>query len=106
MKTEPRIKFTVDGQSPFVPLPEQGSRVSPLREALESDPTVYILHDLGFSQEDIILALVKEKRELLGRLAELESIAPKRIRTKDGREYVWRCPDELVPCVNQGQENL
>lgn len=41
------------------------------------------LHEVGLAKDKMII--------------ELLSIAPRKMKGPDGREYVWHCPDELVP---------
>lgn len=71
--------------------------------ALRNDLTVYRMIREGWPHKAIIGQLAIEKRERLKRIMELESIAPKKIRTRDGREFVHHCPNELVPVTNPEQ---
>jgi hypothetical protein len=41
--------------------------------------------------------LWKEIHRLTEIVARLTSIAPRKINTDDGKSFIWRCPDELVP---------
>jgi hypothetical protein len=41
--------------------------------------------------------LWKEIHRLTEIVARLTSIAPRKINTEDGKSFIWRCPDELVP---------
>lgn len=59
--------------------------------------TVHLLHKKGVDKDGIIAALVREKQEMQKRLVAQESILPKKIIGKDGKVYVWRRPDELIP---------
>lgn len=54
----------------------------------------------GASMERIAFALAKSNDELMRRVLHLESIAPRRIRLPSGKEYVWRCPDDLIPLAD------
>lgn len=47
--------------------------------------------------EDCVIALANHAEELFAKVVELEAIAPKKIRAVDGKVYVWRCPDDLIP---------
>lgn len=70
-------------------------------QALRSEPIVNrILRSENGSFEDCILALANDRKRLLKRIEELESIAPKKIQAPDGTVMIWRCPDELVPLPN------
>ncbi len=60
------------------------------------------LHKRGVPPLDIIAFLAEEKRLLCARIAELESIAPRKMRAKDGKVYVWNCPPELLPFTDVG----
>jgi len=46
--------------------------------------------------EDCAVALAGENELLLARIAELESVAPRRVRLPDGNILLWRAPDEAV----------
>lgn len=61
---------------------------------------VPIMHKImreGGTSEDCALALANENAQLYKRIMELEAIAPRKIALPDGRIYLYRCPDELVP---------
>lgn len=62
-----------------------------------NDSTVYRMMRDGMSAEAIIVALAKEKHQLMNQVAELKSIAPTKYQLPDGSVVIWRCPDELVP---------
>lgn len=51
----------------------------------------------GGNAEDCVVALANMKAQLLARVMELEAIAPKKIKTPDGKVYVWHCPTDLIP---------
>lgn len=38
-----------------------------------------------------------ELNEAREKIWKLEEIAPKKIRTPDGKEHVWHCPNDLIP---------
>ena len=46
--------------------------------------------------EDCAVALAGENERLMERIAELESIVPRRVRLPDGNILLWRAPDEAV----------
>ena len=73
---------------------------SPFERCRLTDPTVHRMLRYGASMEDVVVQLVAEKEMLFSRLRELEAIAPKRIAGPDGREWIYRCPDALVPSEN------
>ena len=50
----------------------------------------------GGDMEDVAIALHKHAEKMTQRLMGLEAIAPRRVNV-DGVEYVYRCPDHLVP---------
>jgi hypothetical protein len=62
-----------------------------------TDPTVHRMASQGCSREQVIQALVDEKRAMVKRVLELEQIAPKKYQMPDGKVMVWHCPDELIP---------
>ena len=51
----------------------------------------------GGSTEDVAVALYEELQRMTNRAVDLAAIAPFKVRAKDGREFIWRCPDEHVP---------
>ena len=51
----------------------------------------------GGSAEDVAVALYAEVQLMTNRAVELSAIAPFRVRAQDGTEYVYRCPDHLIP---------
>lgn len=66
-------------------------------KATLTDATVHKILKSGGNLEDVVVALVNEKTELLGWLMAATTIAPKKIKTPDGKIMVWHCPDELIP---------
>lgn len=62
-----------------------------------NDSTVYRMTRAGMSAHAMIVALAKEKHQLLRDIAELRSIAPTKYELPDGSAVVWRCPDDLIP---------
>lgn len=63
----------------------------------QKDSTVQRMVTTGHHPWAIIHELVREKQAMLKRILELDSIAPRRIATPDGKIFIYRCPDELVP---------
>ena len=73
------------------------------REVLETnDAMVWHIIKAGGTEAQCVIALAKQKQELLEKIFRLEMIAPKKIRMEDGRVMVWRCPDDLVPFTDIG----
>lgn len=68
-----------------------------LNDAINQDAYVHRAMKIGMRYEDLITALTEQKRLLINRLVELESIAPRKIKASDGKTYIWHCPDHLVP---------
>ncbi len=52
--------------------------------------------DDALTHEKCIVELVKQKRALLKKVVDLDSIAPRRLKIGD-RTYIWHCPDDMVP---------
>ncbi len=68
-----------------------------LRELRHTDATVRSICERGGDVGEALIAVVQEKREMLQRIIELDSIRPRRYRTPDGRVLVWHCPNDLIP---------
>lgn len=66
------------------------------RRVLLNDSTVHQLVRRGVPPEGVIVALCEQKERMMKRIVELESIAPRKIK-RDGKTYVWHCPNELIP---------
>ncbi len=71
--------------------------ITELYVAARECPVVAALHKAGETPESIILMLVKLKNQLLKDVEVLKLMVPKRIRMRDGRLSLWRCPEELIP---------
>lgn len=69
-------------------------------EARLTDATVNKGMKYGATKEEIITQLVREKNALMKQLVSLEMIAPKRYRKPDGSEWVYHCPNHLIPLEN------
>lgn len=66
-------------------------------KAYHTDTTVHRMMKAGKSLVEIIDALAMDKKALLDKVLELDSICPKRIKTSEGKEFIWQCPDHLIP---------
>lgn len=53
----------------------------------------------GGTLEDCIVAMAKQKADLIEKIAELELICPRKIGLPDGRVFIYRCPDDNIPLV-------
>ena len=51
----------------------------------------------GGSLPGLINYLVEALERVQAQAMELELLCPRRYRLEDGREMIWRCPEELVP---------
>ena len=49
------------------------------------------------TEEQCICGLVEIINEQRMEIIKLTQIAPFKIKGKNGSEWIWRCPDELVP---------
>ena len=63
------------------------------------NPVVHRIMREGGTAEDCAVWLAEENKRLGRRVMELENIAPRKVRNKDGIMMIWRCPAELVPEV-------
>jgi hypothetical protein len=66
-------------------------------EACHNDILVYRLVREGVPLGSIIGAMASRHVEMIERIIELDSIAPKKIILPDGTIRIWRCPEELIP---------
>ena len=64
--------------------------------AYKEDPIVQRIIDSGGNADDCVEALLEECRYRMKQVMNLTMIAPRKIKRKDGTEYVWHCPDNLV----------
>jgi hypothetical protein len=82
------------------PLPTS-NRERAFSDCIDNDPTVrramMILAGPPTEKDfqDMVIALVGEKKSLVKRLMELELIAPRRIKVGN-QTFIYRCPDELI----------
>lgn len=66
--------------------------------ARQQDPIVdSMLNSIGLDTTDCVIALVKQKQELIKRIIFLEGRCPRKIKLPDGQTIIWRCPDSCVP---------
>jgi hypothetical protein len=76
-------------------------------DVILNDPYVNRIMKQGGTAEMCAVELANQNRELLRRVIELESIAPRKYRNEDGEMMIWRCPDGLVPLTSHaGQAGL
>jgi hypothetical protein len=68
-----------------------------LQDARLTSPVVEHVLRSGGTLEDVVCALVNVHTELANRLVELDGLAPRKIKTPDGRVLIWRCPEDMVP---------
>jgi len=66
-----------------------------------NNPTVHGGLRAGLSVEDIVVQLVNIQETLVENIKELKAIAPQKFRLSDGTVKIWRCPDRLVPIIEQ-----
>jgi hypothetical protein len=71
-----------------------------IEEARQNNFLVDMAFDQGLTHEQIICLLVEENRRYFARIMQLESIAPKAFRKKDGTILVHHIPDDLIPIVD------
>ena len=74
-------------------------------EARLTDATVNKGMRYGSTKEEIITQLVREKNALIKQVVSLEMIIPKRYIKPDGTEWVYRCPNHLIPLENVGGDS-
>lgn len=67
------------------------------QDVMLNDPTVNRIMKSGGTESACVVELANEKQRLMARIIELDSIAPKKYKTPDGRVMVWNCPEDLVP---------
>lgn len=60
------------------------------------NPIVASILRYGGTAEDCAVALAGENARLMARIAELESLAPRRVRLPNGNILLWRAPDEAA----------
>lgn len=65
-------------------------------QVLTTSPLVHRMWHSGALREDIIVAQENQIQELIQRIMELESIAPKKMRGPNGEIMIYHCPDELI----------
>lgn len=71
--------------------------IEELRAVTQRDPTVHAILKRGGTLAECVVALFRQKEELVDEVMRLKSIAPKKVTAPDGTTYVYHCPDELVP---------
>jgi hypothetical protein len=68
-----------------------------IQDCIQQVPLVFHLYKMKATPEEVIVALCNRQVTMLDRIAELEAICPKKIKASDGRIFVMRVPDELIP---------
>jgi hypothetical protein len=74
-----------------------GSSVRSFEQARATNETVRAILANGGTAEDCVVALVNQNLVGMAQLARVQAIAPRKYRLPDGRVFVWRCPDDMVP---------
>lgn len=67
-----------------------------LQKIAQNNPLVMNVLMAGGTEIDCIEMLVKQNEDIITRISRLEMLVPRKIIVDD-KEYIWRCPDELVP---------
>jgi len=67
-----------------------------LQDVKERVPVVRDVMRTGGSVADALVALANHMRLVDEHMGFLESIRPRKVR-QDGMDYVWRCPDDMIP---------
>ena len=68
-----------------------------LTEARLRSPLVQSMLLARATKPKIILELVNHIKDLMDQVVRLDGIAPKIIKQQDGKELIWRCPENLIP---------
>lgn len=67
-----------------------------LQKIAQNNPLVMNVLMAGGTEIDCIEMLVKQNEDIITRISRLEMLVPRKIIVDD-KEYIWRCPDVLVP---------
>jgi hypothetical protein len=73
-------------------------------KATVTDPIVYRVIRDGGTLQDIICALVDDRKRLVDELCTLSTLAPRKVRLTDGTVVIYRAPDDLVPDAEPAPE--
>lgn len=73
------------------------SKYATIHEAARCNGLVNAALRRGITMDALAIALVEQNEMLVARVMELELIAPKKVQGSDGRVWIYRCPDALVP---------
>ncbi len=92
-----QLPFTIADRNPV-----QDHKVPDFYKAMRNDPLLARMVEVGYSFEQIVLELVQDRERLVDRIMKLEFIAPYKFKATNGIEYIWRCPDHLVPEKGMG----
>jgi hypothetical protein len=64
-----------------------------------NNPIVAYVTKAGGDEEDMLVAFDRHFQTMTDHLMRLEAIAPRRFQV-GGVEYVYRCPDDMIPLTN------
>lgn len=70
------------------------------QQRLVNDALLYEMHQRGMEFQKMVVVMSKDRELLMKRIIELESIAPRKLIGPHGIEYVWHCPNDLIPSVD------
>lgn len=100
MKTPKEIEADMEkmipgwpGDKPFA----EARCYASMRDVYVNEPLVQKILSNEGRHEDCIVALANLAQQLRKKVIELECVAPRKIVTKEGKVYVWHCPDHLIP---------
>lgn len=68
-----------------------------LTEVRRNDVTVDDMMRRLCPRSEIIVCLANQKAELQRVLLAMDGICPRRIKTADGKTYIYHAPDHLIP---------
>jgi hypothetical protein len=71
--------------------------IDKFEELHRNDPLISAILMSGGTDIDYVVELAAQRDHLYKRVAELQAIAPFKVRTPDGKTLIWHCPDEFVP---------
>ena len=65
--------------------------------AYDRSPVVRKILSEGGNAEACLTPLLNQIDTLSARIVQLEMICPRKVKTKDGKIFIWHCPYELIP---------
>jgi hypothetical protein len=74
-----------------------GQSDNALEYEINNNPMVNYIIQNGGTANDCVKALVRHIEQLQSQAMSLMAIVPKKIKAEDGKTYIWRCPDDMVP---------